>query len=170
MSQSLHQVSVVSISATSISLSWSVLGEERVDSWEVAVRQADNRGTTISSGPLSLTTYTISQLEPTTLYTLTVSATNVAGTTNSTPIIVSTACNKSFLCSEPSLIFFCLFIATDVCQTESSMSSVIIGGAAAAGFIIATLLTVVVILILVLRSRSGTHSAKTRHETNMTCV
>ena len=49
------------------------------------------------------------------------------------------------------------------------MSSVIIGGAAAAGFIIATLLTVVVILILVLRSRSGTHSAKTRHETNM-CI
>ena len=91
-------VSVVSISATSISLSWSVSSGGRVDSWEVAVRQPDNRGTTKSSGPLSLTTYTISQLEPTTLYTLTVSATNVAGTTNSTPIIVSTG--KSIVCAK----------------------------------------------------------------------
>ena len=91
-------VSVVSISATSISLSWSVSSGGRVDSWEVVVRQADNRGTTISSGPLSLTTYTISQLEPTTLYTLTVSATNVAGPTNSTPILFSTG--KSIVCAK----------------------------------------------------------------------
>ncbi|CAI8037918.1 Receptor-type tyrosine-protein phosphatase F, partial [Geodia barretti] len=78
-------VSVSSITATSISLSWSV-SSGRVASWEVVWRPT-GRGTESTSGPLSGTTYTILQLDPSTIYTLTVSATNVAGTTDSTPIL-----------------------------------------------------------------------------------
>ncbi|CAI8045573.1 Receptor-type tyrosine-protein phosphatase delta, partial [Geodia barretti] len=78
-------VSVSSITATSISLSWSV-SSGRVASWEVVWRPTD-RGTESTSGPLSGTTYTIHHLDPSTIYTLTVSATNVAGTTDSTPIL-----------------------------------------------------------------------------------
>ncbi|CAI7996888.1 hypothetical protein GBAR_LOCUS1984, partial [Geodia barretti] len=70
-------VSVSSITATSISLSWSV-SSGRVASWEVVWRPTD-RGTESTSGPLSGTTYTIHYLDPSTIYTLTVSATNVAG-------------------------------------------------------------------------------------------
>ena len=81
-------VSVSSITATSISLSW-IVSSGRVASWEVVWRPTD-RGTENTSGPLSGTTYTILQLDPSTIYTFTVSATNVAGTTDSTPILFST--------------------------------------------------------------------------------
>ncbi|CAI8037864.1 Receptor-type tyrosine-protein phosphatase F [Geodia barretti] len=134
-------VSVSSITATSISLSWNV-SSGRVASWEVVWRPTD-RGTESTSGPLSGTTYTINQLDPSTIYILTVRATNVAGTTDSTPILFRTV--------------------TEVFQPDSSSTetdtSTIIGGVVAV--VITTSLTVVVIVVLLLRSRSGNYSAKT---------
>ena len=81
-------VSVNSITATSISLSWSV-ASGRVASWEVVWRPTD-RGTESTSGSLPGNTYTIHHLDSSTIYTVTVRATNVAGTTDSTPILFST--------------------------------------------------------------------------------
>ena len=81
-------VSVSSITASSISLSWSVASGS-VASWEVVRRETD-RGTESSSGSLTGTSYTIDQLESTTIYTVTVRASNVAGTTDSLPITFST--------------------------------------------------------------------------------
>ena len=81
-------VSVSSITASSISLSWSV-ASGRVASWEVVWRPAD-RGTESTSGSLPGNTYTIHHLDSSTIYTVTVRATNVAGTTDSTPILFST--------------------------------------------------------------------------------
>ena len=81
-------VSVSSITASSISLSWSV-ATGSVASWEVVWRETD-RGTESSSGSLTGTSYTIDQLESTTIYTVTVRASNVAGTTDSLPITFST--------------------------------------------------------------------------------
>ena len=81
-------MSVSSISASSISLSWSVASGS-VASWEVVWRETD-RGTESSSGSLTGTSYTIDQLESTTIYTVTVRASNVAGTTDSQPITFST--------------------------------------------------------------------------------
>ena len=60
-----------------------------VASWEVVWRETD-RGTESSSGSLTGTSYTIDQLESTTIYTVTVRASNVAGTTDSQPITFST--------------------------------------------------------------------------------
>ena len=80
-------VSVSSITAASISLSWSV-DSGRVASWEVVWRPTD-RGTESTSGSLPGNTYTI-HLDSSTNYTVTVRATNVAGTTDSTPILFST--------------------------------------------------------------------------------
>ena len=73
-------VSVSSITASSISLSWSVASGS-VAIWEVVWRETD-RGTESSSGSLTGSSYTIDQLESTTIYTVTVRATNVAGTTD----------------------------------------------------------------------------------------
>ena len=81
-------VSVNSITATSISLSWSV-ASGRMVSWEVVWRPTD-RGTESTSDSLPGNTYTIHHLESSTIYTVTVRATNVAGTTDSTPILIST--------------------------------------------------------------------------------
>ena len=81
-------MSVSSITASSISLSWSVASGS-VASWEVVWRETD-RGTESSSGSLTGTSYTIDQLESTTIYTVTVRASNVAGTTDSQPITFST--------------------------------------------------------------------------------
>ena len=71
-------VSINSITATSISLSWSV-ASGRVASWEVVWRPTD-RGTESTSGSLPGNTYTIHHLDSSTIYTVTVRATNVAGT------------------------------------------------------------------------------------------
>ena len=81
-------MSVSSISASSISLSW-IVASGSVASWEVVWRETD-RGTESSSGSLTGTSYTIDQLESTTIYTVTVRASNVAGTTDSQPITFST--------------------------------------------------------------------------------
>ncbi|CAI8013811.1 hypothetical protein GBAR_LOCUS8703 [Geodia barretti] len=114
-----------------------------VASWEVVWRPTD-RGTESTSGPLSGTTYTILQLDPSTIYTLTVSATNVAGTTDSTPILFSTA--------------------TETERSSTENTSAIVGGvvAVAVVLIIATLTSLTVIVVVMLRSRSGNYSAKTR--------
>ena len=79
---------VSAIAATSISLSWSVASGSVARS-EVVWRETD-RGTESSSGSLTGTSYTIDQLESTTIYTVTVRASNVAGTTDSQPLVVST--------------------------------------------------------------------------------
>ena len=91
-------VSVSSITATSISLSWSV-ASGRVASLEVVWRPTD-RGTESTSGSLPGNTYTIHHLDSSTIYTVTVRATNVAGTTDSTPILFST---------DNEVVFFILF-------------------------------------------------------------
>ena len=79
---------VVSVSVSSTALSWSVASDS-VASSEVVWRETD-RGTESSSGSLTGTSYTIDQLESTTIYTVTVRATNVAGTTDSHTIFIST--------------------------------------------------------------------------------
>ena len=89
-------VRVSSITVTSISLSWSV-ASGRVAIWEMVWRPTD-RGTESTSGSLPGNTYTI-HLDSCTNYTVTVRATNAAGTTNSAPILFSTGGNKDFIIS-----------------------------------------------------------------------
>ena len=50
----------------------------------------DSSGAFSSSGPLTDSSYTIEDLESTTIYTITVTVSNTAGSTDSQPIIVST--------------------------------------------------------------------------------
>ena len=140
-----------------------------VASWEVVWRETD-RGTESSSGSLIGISYTIDQFESTTIYTVTVRASNVAGTTDSQPITFSTGecvmCIYLYTCK---FYYCCLFptAASDVCEAESVASTCpesvastctecdntagIIGGVVAVAFI--TALTVIVIVVLVLKSR-----------------
>ena len=153
---------VSSITASSISLSWSV-ASGRVASWEVVWRPTD-RGTESTSGSLPGNTYTIHHLNSSTIYTVTVTATNVAGTTDSTPILFSTGGNKDF--TIPCMIINSLLNspATDDCWTQSSSSETdntvaITGGVVV--FMITTALTILGIVVLVLRSRRGNYSTST---------
>ena len=168
-------MSVSSITATSISLSWSV-SSGRVASWEVVWRPTD-RGTESTSGPLSGTTYTILQLDPSTIYTLTLSATNVAGTTDSTPILVSTGKYIVLLQRATVVLFLHVLVPTvseilqaenidTTCSESESESGATIGGVVGAVLIIAAATIVLnVVIALLLRRRRGNYStsAKRRH-------
>ena len=155
-------MSVSSITASSISLSWSVASGS-VASWEVVWRETD-RGTESSSGSLTGTSYTIDQLESTTIYTVTVRASNVAGTTDSQPITFSTGGCVMYLQALLLLPFSTAASeAESVSSTcaESDNTAGIIGGVVAVAFMIITALTVIVIVVLVLRTSRG--NSKTRY-------
>ena len=130
-----------------------------VASWEVVWRETD-RGTESSSGSLTGTSYTIDQLESTTIYTVTVRASNVAGTTDSQPITFSTGeCVST--CKFISFLLP-LMAASDVCEAESVASTDntagIIGGVVVA---VAFITALTVIVIVVLRTFRG--NSKTRY-------
>ena len=88
-------VSVTSITATSISLSWSVPSGSVVTSYEVMWQALssgdednDDEGSG-TSGSITSTSYTIQELESNTVYSVTVTVTNAAGSTVSHPIIIT---------------------------------------------------------------------------------
>ena len=133
-----------------------------VASWEVVWRETD-RGTESSSGSLTGTSYTIDQLESTTIYTVTVKASNVAGTTDSQPITFSTGTNSNERSVELLLLLF--ITASDVCQAESVASScecdntaAIIGGVVAVTVVFMVTTAVTIIVIVVFRSRKENYS------------
>ena len=84
-------VTVTSITATSISLSWSVPSGSVVTSSEVMWREASSGTSEGTSGRLTDTSYTIDQLESNTIYNITVTVSNTVGSTDSQPVIISTS-------------------------------------------------------------------------------
>ena len=94
-------MSVTSVTAASISLSWSVPSDSAVTSYEVMWGEADSAATEMTSGNLTDNSYNIQQLDSSTKYTIIVIATNIAGSTESLPIIFYTgnavACLPFFL-------------------------------------------------------------------------
>ena len=89
-------VSLGTITATSISLSWSVPRDQMVTTSEVMWQTSSNGGPTAraeSEGTSSIitdTSYTIVDLESSTTYIITVTVTNAAGSTTSSPLMVTT--------------------------------------------------------------------------------
>ena len=155
-------VVVTDITATSISLSWSVVGGSVARS-EVVWRETD-RATESSSGSLTGTSYTIDQLESTTIYTVTVRASNA---TDSHPIIVSTC--MLFLIELMSAYIelispvpeFLESANIDTCSCSKDHNLVaIIGGVLAVVVISALVVIVIVVLVLICRRRS--YSIKVR--------
>ena len=81
-------VTVSLVKATTISLSWSVLSVSVVDSYEVMWERGGTRSsTTITDGS---TSYTITGLEEDSSYTITVIATNAAGSAATYPVTIVT--------------------------------------------------------------------------------
>ena len=148
-------VSVSSITASSISLSWSVASGS-VASWEVVWRETD-RGTESSSGSLTGTSYTIDQLESTTIYTVTVRASNAVGASSSQPITFSTGKHISFLTASSSCS---LFLAAS--SSASDNTAGIIGGVVVA-IVVILAGTVIVMFVLFLRSRRGSYSTSSKN-------
>ena len=83
-------MSVTSVTATSMSLSWSVPSDSVVTSYEVMWRETDSGATEMTSGSLTNNSYTIEQLDSNTNYTIIVITTNIAGSTESLPFIFYT--------------------------------------------------------------------------------
>ena len=165
---------VSGITATSISLSWSVASGSVARS-EVVWRETD-RGTESSSGSLTGTSYTIDQLESTTIYTVTVRASNVAGTTDSQLITFSTGRYSKFFCVYQLFAIITASDVSDVCEAENKATescdcsetdntAAITGGVVVAVALIVAV-TVIVIVILVLRSRSGSYSTSKTRQVN----
>ena len=146
-----------SITASSISLSWSVASGS-VASWEVVWRETD-RGTESSSGSLTGTSYTIDQLESTTIYTVTVRASNAVGASSSQSITFSTG--KHELCSE-TVVPCSIIPGSDVqaknaaSTSESDNTAGIIGGVVVA-IVVILAGTVIVMFVLFLRSHRGSY-------------
>ena len=87
-------VTVCAITTTSISLSWSVPTDQIVTISEVMWQASHNGGPTSNaetSGRITDTSYTIKELESSASYVFTVTVTNVAGSTTSSPMIVITS-------------------------------------------------------------------------------
>ena len=92
------------ITATSVTLSWSVPNDQRVTSSEVMWRTSSSGGPTTraesegTSGNITGTSYTIEGLESSTTYIITVTVTNVAGSTTSPPLMVTTSKGEHTVC------------------------------------------------------------------------
>ena len=87
-------VFVTAITATSISLSWSVPSGSVVTSSEVMWRvfsttKADDDEGRVTSGSITSTSYTIQELESGTNYSITVTVANAAGSAVSHPILIN---------------------------------------------------------------------------------
>ena len=88
-------INVTSTTATSISLLWTSTGSE-VTSSEVMWRVFSSGGSTTktegsgTSGSITSGSYTVQDLKSSTIYSITVTVTNVAGSTVSKPVTVST--------------------------------------------------------------------------------
>ena len=136
-------MSVASISATSISLSWSVPSDSVVISSQVIWQVVDSSiGAFGSSGSLTDTSYTIEGLVTTTIYNITVIVTNTAGSTESQPIIVSTGTE-----------------GCDSGSSEADNTAAIIGGVVAVVLIVSITTAVTVIIM---RNRRGSYSTQKR--------
>ena len=153
-------MSVTSIAATSISLSWSVPSDSVVTSYEVMWRETDSGSTEMTSGSLTDTSYTIEQLDSTTIYTVTVTATNQAGiSTDSLPIIISTGILllRVFMISTISIVGSTI---TDSSTEESSDDTAVITGGVVVAVVILSLsvAAIVIVLVTVSRNRKGRYT------------
>ena len=157
-------MSVLSIEATSISLSWSVPSDSVVASsevvWGVAVSSGGGDGTgERTSGNLNGNSYTLESLESDTLYTITIMLlSDVAGSTDSQPIFVSTGiepqCMQSSCMGIYLVVIYPFSVVPDVssCQTAATIGGVMV----AVAFMVAAAVTIIIIVVLVLKHHSTT--------------
>ena len=158
-------VTVDSITASSISLSWSV-ASGWVASSEVVWREND-RGAESASGSLTGTNYTIDQLDNSTLYTVRVRVTNVAGTTDSLPIVISTSTiilwHKFILIILPHPLFTVSSTSDNAksCDCTRHTSTIAIIG----GIVVAVVLILCITMAVIFTVLARSHNKKTGHVT-----
>ena len=128
----------------------------------------DSTGAFSSSGSLTDTSYTIEGLESTTIYTITVTVSNTAGSTDSQPIIVSTG--MCLILGLMILLFQLLVPTSEECCaasgstcSETDNTPAIIGGVIVAIVLIVSITIAVTVIVLVLvRNLRGSYSTRTQ--------
>ena len=147
-------VNVTSIIATSVSLSWRVPSDSVVTSYEVmwrALSSGDDDEGSGTSGSITSTSYTIQKLESNTVYSVTVTVTNAAGSTVSQPIII-TSMLSSFV--TPTIIVAYFYSV----PTDSDVTAVVTGGLVTVVVVLIIAVTVIVIVVLLLRNHRRHYS------------
>ena len=168
------RVSIVSITATSISLSWNVPSNSVVTSYEVmwralisstdtAVTDSDKESGT--SGSITDTSYTIEELESATIYNVTVTVINVAGSTDSHPIIISTGPGTRRVMQILATVIMSMILShtVPVITASNTVTAAVSGGSAVAVVIIITIAVTIIVIVVLhhLRSR-GSYSIETQ--------
>ena len=134
---------VISVTISSISLSWSV-ASGTVDHWEVVWMENDRNKT---SGRFNVTYYTIYELKTNTSYSITVRATNVIGTTESNTIIF----NVSTTYTSASPLFSALRCSTTKIDAKcSNTDNVIVIGVGGVALLLALMLALSVTVFAIL--------------------
>ena len=144
------RVNVTSITATFISLSWSVPSGSVVTSYEVMWRalssgdEASDDGGSGTSGSITSTSYTIQELESNTVCSVTVAVTNAAGSTITHPITIPRMIIIIYVSNLHSMLnIHTYYSGLTVTQPESQtdITAAVTGG-------VVSLVTVVVVLIV----------------------
>ena len=162
-------VKLVSTTATSISLSWSVPSGPVVEGYEVKWRplsdstgSPQNEGDEVTSGVIAATSYTLEGLETRAVYNITVTVHTAQQITVSQPIITSTG-NTAYklLHCWLTLSIFSLLPAPE-CDESDFVPMVIIIGSAVAGavFLAVAVLVVVIIIVAIARCCRGKTASK----------
>ena len=122
--------------------------------------QANDDGGSGTSGNITSTSYTIQELESNTIYSVTVTVTNAAGSTVSQPIIITSMCfchthfERSLICWYP--LFQYSVPTVHQSDSQTYIAAALTGGLVTVVLIIAV--TVIVIVVLLLRNRRGHYS------------
>ena len=133
--------------------------------------EANDDGGSETSGSITSTSYTIRELKSITVYSVTVTVTNAAGSTVSQPIIISSmivSTNTHYM----SLHSLHPLLALTATQSDSwtDNTAAVTGWVVAVVFIITTVAAVIVIVVLLLRNHRGRYSTGTQKRYNFMCV
>ena len=155
--------SVVSTTATSITVRWSVSSDSLVDRYVVMWEESNSAvSVTVTITDPSATTYTLMGLESEATYSITVTASNAVGSTTSTPILVSTS--EGMCYTIENALYYMFLLATAISSSEgdntAAFSAAIVGGVLGALLILSVTVIMIITATCLLMNHGGNYTCK----------